>query len=300
MTYPLVTAKQLRPWIVAARPRTLAASIVPVGVGSAAAYGRGFHDPITAILVLACALLIQVGTNYANDLFDFEKGADTAERCGPLRVVQAGLVAPEMMRRALTLVLGAAFLIGCYLAWIGGWPIVAIGSLALLFAVGYTGGPFPLAYVGLGDLFVALFFGPVATGGTYYLLTGGGDLGVLLLGLGPGLLSTAILCVNNVRDREGDAVAGKRTLVVRFGVAFGRREYQLLIGGAVALPLLLPLIRSDVPLSTMVATLSLVPAIPLMRRIADEEDAGGLIKILEDTGRLLVIYGLLLGIGLVL
>jgi 1,4-dihydroxy-2-naphthoate octaprenyltransferase len=223
-------------WIQAARPRTLPASLVPVAVGTALAAGR--HPRwLPALAGLGGALLIQIGCNYANDAFDALKGADTAERVGPQRAVAAGLIAPRAMLAAATLVLALAFLIGLYLTAIAGWPILALGLVSIACAIAYTGGPFPLAYHGLGDLFVFLFFGLAAVLGSAWVQLGGNADSVAylvsappawLVAAGLGLQCTAIIAVNNLRDIETDRVAGKRTLQLRIGDRASRVYYLLL------------------------------------------------------------------------
>jgi 1,4-dihydroxy-2-naphthoate octaprenyltransferase len=241
-------------WIQAARPRTLPASVVPVAVGTALAAhidaGSARHPSWLPFLgCLVGALLIQIGTNFANDAFDHLKGADTAARVGPRRAVAAGLITPRAMLLATLLVLGLALAVGLYLTTIAGWPILVLGLISILCAVAYTGGPFPLAYHGLGDLFVYLFFGLVAVIGTvdvqtmainpsltpwphFVQLAGQGWL--LALASGVGLQCTAIIAVNNLRDRDTDRLAGKRTLAVRLGGRLARWYYGALHLGAVA------------------------------------------------------------------
>jgi 1,4-dihydroxy-2-naphthoate octaprenyltransferase len=222
-------------WIQAARPRTLPASVVPVAVGTALAAGR--HPRwLPALACLGGALLIQIGCNYANDAFDALKGADTAARVGPQRAVASGLISPRAMLLAATLVLGLAFGIGLYLTAIAGWPIFALGVVSIACAILYTGGPFPLAYHGLGDLFVFLFFGLAAVMGTAYVQAGDAESRAFLVACRPawmiaaglGLQCTAIIAVNNLRDIETDRVAGKRTLQVRIGDRASRVYYALL------------------------------------------------------------------------
>jgi 1,4-dihydroxy-2-naphthoate octaprenyltransferase len=229
----LSVLKNLNHWWLAARPRTLPAAVVPVAVGTALAYHAGVAAFLPALLCLLFALLVQVGTNFANDYFDFVKGADTARRIGPRRAVASGWVTPEAMRRAMFGVLALAFLAGLPLAFFGGPWLLLLGLVCLLFAYAYTGGPFPLAYHGLGDIFVFVFFGLVATGGTFFVQAGGfagadGEsllFAVVLAGAIPGALATNILVVNNMRDAPTDAEAGKRTLVVRYGASFARVQY---------------------------------------------------------------------------
>lgn len=210
--------------LVAARPRTLSAALVPVWLGCAWAWhGRGVFDLVLALCTLGSALAIQVATNFFNDALDFRKGADTGKRLGPVRVTASGLLDPRAV-----MLLGAAFLgVACLLAWplvaARGWPILAIGLPSLYFAFGYTGGPLPLAYRGLGEFFVLVFFGWVAVAGTVFVQTGDWDPFALVLGTQVGLLSVALIAINNLRDVEEDRTTGKRTLAVRFGVPWARR-----------------------------------------------------------------------------
>ena len=292
-------APQLAVWASAARLRTLPASVAPVLIGVVLAYSDGLGHAPAAIAALIGAVLIQIGTNYANDYFDFVKGADTADRQGPRRAVQAGLVSPAAMRRAAILVFGLAILVGVYLAWRGGWPIVVVGVASIACGVLYTGGPFPLGYRGLGDVFVLLFFGPVAVAGTYWVQAL--ELGWLpiLAGLGPGLLSTAILAVNNLRDRETDARAGKRTLAVRLGARFTRLEYTACIVVACALPV--GFLAADAAGPTILLPLAtLLVAIPVNHTVWTSTDGPALNGALADTGKLLMLYAVLFCIGWVL
>ncbi len=219
----------MNPWILAARPRTLGAAVVPVLAGTALAFAARSLDPLTTILILACAVLIQIATNYFNDAIDHAKGADTAARIGPTRVTNAGLLAPRAVMRGGAVCLAMAVLLSVPLVLHGGWPIVVIGLFSLLFAYAYTGGPFPLAYLGLGEIFVVLFFGIIAVAGTFYLNTLAWSWESVLAGLQIGLHSSVLLAVNNLRDIESDRAAGKRTLAARFGLTFARRENAALV-----------------------------------------------------------------------
>lgn len=223
------------PWWLAARPKTLPASISPVIVGSALALRDGAFDPLVFIATLAAAILLQVGANYANDVFDYLKGADHA-RQGPTRVTQSGLVTPRQMLIATAVVFGSAALIGVYLVFVGGWVILAIGAISILCAVAYTAGPFPLAYRGLGDLFAFLFFGVVAVLGTYYLQAGQFTPVALVTSLPNALFATCIIVVNNLRDIDTDRAAGKRTLAVRIGDPATRVEYSAMLAIAYLAP----------------------------------------------------------------
>jgi 1,4-dihydroxy-2-naphthoate octaprenyltransferase len=217
-------------WIEAARPKTLGASLAPILIGAALAYRHGAFSFFATITALASALCIQIATNFCNDYCDFKKGAD-ARRVGPVRATQAGLIAPEMMLRATVITFALAVALGAILVARGGAPVLIIGVLSVAFGALYTAGPYPLAYIGLGDLFVLIFFGPIAVAGTYYVNALAWSLDAVILGLIPGLLAVGILIVNNLRDYESDRLVGKRTLVVTFGETFGRLEYLVCVIG---------------------------------------------------------------------
>lgn len=212
-------------WILAVRPRTLSAGAAPVVAASGFAAADGVFVQLPALAALAGALLIQIGTNLANDYYDFFKGGDTGERLGPVRVTQAGILPPRAVFRGMAVALGLATLTGVYLASVAGWPVIVIGLVSMLMAVCYTGGPYPLSYNGLGDVFVFVFFGLVATATTYYVQAQAWSADAILAGAGLGFFSTAMLVVNNLRDRETDGAAGKRTLAVRFGDRFTVIQY---------------------------------------------------------------------------
>ena len=288
----------LRAWVMAARPPTLPAAVVPVLVGSAVAYAQGVFRPLPFAAALLAATLIQIGTNFANDYFDFRKGADTSARLGPVRVTQSGLIAPEAVLRATALTFGLAALIGLYLVLVGGWPILAIGVLSIAAGVLYTGGPFPLGYNGLGDVFVFVFFGLVAVAGTTYLHTGDVPAAALMQALPVAMLVTAILVVNNLRDVDTDRAAGKRTLAVVFGPGFARAEYAALVAAAY----LLPPLSVALGLASPWALLSLLTA-PLaagLVRTMLTERGPALNRALKGTGQLHMLFGALLALGLVL
>lgn len=226
-------------WIQAARPKTLPAAAAPVALGSACAAAAGGFRPVPALVALAFSLLVQIACNLANDYHDFKKGADTPERIGPTRATAAGLIAPAAMRRAVALVCAAAFLAGLGLLPFGGWPLLVVGVASILAALAYTAGPLPLAYVGLGDVFVVGFFGFVAVPFTAYVQCGAFPPAVWPVALGCGLMANAILIVNNTRDAGTDAKAAKRTLAVRLGRGFCRIQYALTMVVAFAAPLAL-------------------------------------------------------------
>jgi 1,4-dihydroxy-2-naphthoate octaprenyltransferase len=283
-------------WISAARPRTLPAALAPVVVGSALAAHDGHFGGGAALLCLGFALLIQVGTNFANDYYDFIKGADTAARVGPRRAVAAGLVAPAHMRRAMIGVFAAAFALGlCLIAWGGPWLLV-IGVASIVCGIAYTGGPYPLGYHGLGDLFVFLFFGLVAVCATYFVQAGRVTADSLLAAIPIGLLAANILVVNNYRDMETDAAAGKRTLVVRFGRGFARAQFASSIAIALAMPVIFWLrgYRAWCLLPLLLAPL----AHAHYRRLRSNPPPAELIRLLGDVGKWLALYAGLLALGL--
>lgn len=291
--------EQARIWLWAARPKTLGAAVAPVLVGTAMAIEAGAWHPLAATLALLGAVLIQVGVNFHNDYADFLQGTDTEDRIGPLRVTQAGLVAPETMRRATILVFGLAVLTGGYLMYRGGWPILVVGVASIGAAVWYTAGPYSLASLGLADLFVFVFFGPVPVGGTYYVQALALSPEVIVAGTGPGLLSIGILLVNNVRDMEQDREAGKRTLVVRFGRRFGVGAYAGCLVGALILPLILAFgpFGTEVHPWVAVPVLLLPLAVRAVRTMASTTDPEQLNPLLGATGRLLVLWALLFAVG---
>lgn len=282
-------------WLLAARPKTLFAGVAPVILGTAFAMDDGGLHAVAALCALLGAVLIQVGTNFANDYFDFVKGTDTGERLGPIRVTQAGMVSPAQMKRMTALIFTLAFISGLYLIYRGGWPILLIGVLSILFGVLYTGGPYPLAYIGVADLFVLVFFGPVAVAGTHYVQTLTLSPVAAIAGLGPGLLSTAILTVNNLRDIEGDRESGKKTMAARFGRGFARGEYVVCLAGAVVtVPIGLFLV--DDRWGVFAVLLTLPAALPAVRSVFREQGAA-LNKTLAATGKLTLLYCVLLSIG---
>ena len=246
--------------MLAIRPRTLPAAEAGVIMGSALAWRDGHFRLDAALACLLTALLLQIGSNLANDVFDFERGTDTPERLGPVRVTQAGLLTPLQVKAGMVIAFTLAALLGSYLAWLGGWIIILIGLAAIISAIAYTGGPFPLGYHGLGDLFVFLFFGLAAVTGTYYVQAGFVSAAAWWMTIPPGLIITAILVVNNLRDLENDRKAGKRTLAVMLGVRATKTQYLLCI---LAAYLVMPLAAwlDVIPWSALLAWLSLPLAI---------------------------------------
>jgi 1,4-dihydroxy-2-naphthoate octaprenyltransferase len=287
----------LRIWLMAARPRTLPAAVAPVLVGTAAAVEAADELRLGPFLAaLAGSVLIQIGTNLANDYSDARRGADSADRLGPVRVTSSGLVAPRRVLVATWVAFAAAVAVGAYLAAVTGPEILAVGAVSILAGVLYTGGPRPYGYAGLGELFVFLFFGLVAVNGSYYVQLERLDWLPLALSLPVGLLATAILVVNNVRDIDTDRRAGKRTLAVRLGRERTRRLYAVLVGGAFALlPVALALEGGPWwPLAAL-AALPLAP----FGTVASRTDGPSLNGALAATGRLLAVFSLLVAAGLV-
>lgn len=292
-----MTAGPLRAWVLASRPKTLPAAVAPVTVASGLAAAHDAFALLPALAALVGALLIQIGTNFANDYYDFLKGADTHERLGPTRATQAGLLSPETMRGGAVVVFVLAGLVGIYLARVAGWPVVVIGVTSIAAGLAYTAGPLPLGYVGLGDAFVFLFFGLVAVGGTYWVqaLTLAPD--VLLAGAAMGALATAILVVNNLRDIQTDAAAGKRTLAVRLGERASRAEYLLLILAAFLVPPLGVLLY-DWSVGTLLVVGALPAAGPPARAVLGYREPRELNPALGGTARMLLLYAALLTVGL--
>ena len=285
----------LRIWLQAARPKTLPAGIVPALVGGALAYGDGLFHLASFLAALFGSAMIQIGTNFANDLFDFTKQTDTAERIGPLRVTQAGLATPRQTALATAIAFLLAAAAGAYLIHRGGWPVVIIGLSSILCGVLYTAGPLALGYVGLGDIFVLIFFGPVALAGTYYVQALNISTPIILAGLPFGMISTAILTVNNLRDIAADRKGGKRTLAVRFGRTFARYEYLVMLLAAAAM--VVPLTRARNNAHLYLAMAYLLLAVGPVRAVFSTTDGERLNNTLAATGRLLIAYGLLFSIG---
>ena len=291
-----VAPGSLRAWVLACRPATLTAAVVPVAVGTACAYAAGGFRPGPALAALAGAVLLQVGANLANDVFDYEKGADTAERLGPTRAVQAGLLSPAEVRAGMLVTFGAAVLVGLYLTAVAGWAVVIIGLSSIAAGIAYTGGPYPLGYHGLGDVFVLAFFGFVAVCGTAFVQADMVPSIAWWAAAAVGALATAVLVVNNVRDRDTDVKAGKRTLPVRFGRAAGNYEYVALVAVAYAIPVGL-VITGSLDSWALAPLASLWLAVRLVRRVFS--DSGRALNAsLVGTARLLLFFGLLFAAGI--
>ncbi len=289
----------LRAWLMAARPKTLPTAVSPVIVGSAAAAAdRAFSFP-PAVAALTGALLLQIGVNIANDYFDYIKGVDGVDRLGPLRVTQGGLLSPGAVWKGLLAVIGMVCLVGGYLIAEGGTPIAVIGACAVGSLLAYSGGPFPLASHGLGDLFVFVFYGPVAVCGTYWVQAHALHTGVILLSYPVGFLITAVLVVNNFRDIPTDRRSGKQTLAVMLGPPGTQLLYRLVIGAAYVM--LLPLWVYYQPGWALLLPLLTIPlAVRLGRTVRPGAPPAVFNRALAHTAMLALVFGLLLAAGVVL
>lgn len=312
--HPVTTAEssRVKVWLMAIRPQTLPAAAAPVIVGTGLAVRDGVFAPLPAVTALVGAALIQIGTNLTNDYYDAVKGADTDEREGFTRVTQAGLVEPERVRLGAAVAFGAAVLVGLYIAYVGGLPILAVGVFAILSGIAYTAGPYPLGYHGLGDVFVFIFFGVVAVTGTYYVQAADVLVGspfpltvppgtvpaeALVASLTMAGISTDVLVVNNIRDIETDRATGKRTLAVRMGYGWSRVQYISLLLLAYLVPPVLWLGYGFEP--TVLAPLVTLPYAALVTRtVLTRTDGDALNPALEKTGKFLAGFAVLFGVGM--
>lgn len=287
---------KLKIWALSTRPKTLLVAVGPVAMGAAMASGEGDISAAVLIVTLLAAILIQIGTNFANDYYDFVKGADTEDRSGPTRATSAGLISPGEMKKAFVIAFGLAIILGFFLVLKGGAPILIIGVASVICGVLYTAGPFPLGYIGLGELFVLIFFGPVAVGGTYYLQRADITQQVLIAGLAPGLLGSAILAVNNLRDMSTDKAAGKKTLIVRLGHKFGVGEYLFCVITACLIPAYLCIYYGS-NYFCMLSLLTLIAAWWPMKTVCSKPTPQQLNKVLAQTAILLIIFSILFSVG---
>lgn len=284
-------------WLLASRPKTLLASVVPVAVGSALAIAENKFVPLSSVIALICSVLIQTGTNFVNDLYDFLKGADNEKRKGPERVLASGWISVTEMKAAVILVFLISFLLGLYLVYAGGAIVLIIGVLSITAGIAYTAGPFPLAYNGLGDIFVFLFFGLVGTMGTYYVQAHNFSLLSFLASIPVGALITNILVVNNYRDIEEDRAASKKTLIVIFGRSFAKFEYVFFILISFLIPAIFYL-NFNFSSWIFLPYLSLPVAINLIKMLFTL-DGLELNRTLELSAKLSALFGLLFSLGLV-
>jgi 1,4-dihydroxy-2-naphthoate polyprenyltransferase len=288
---------KLQSWILASRPKTLLASVVPVVTGTALAVSENKFVLLYSLIALVCSVLIQVGTNYVNDLYDFLNGADNAKRKGPERVLASGWIKVTEMKIASILVFLASFIFGLYLVYVSGTVVLIIGVLSIVAGIAYTAGPFPLAYNGLGDIFVFLFFGLVGTMGTYYVQAHNFSVLSFIASLPVGALITNILVVNNYRDIEEDRAAKKYTLAVIFGKSFTKFEYISFIFISFLVPLLL-FLKYNFHFWIFLPYLSIPIAINLIRMLF-QLDGKELNNTLELTAKFSALFGILFSIGLI-
>ncbi len=280
---------QVAIWTQAARPKTLVASLCPVLLGSLLAMERSIFDPILFLYTLLAVLSVQIGTNLANDYFDFVKGADTSARKGPLRVTQAGLVSPKQIKIATTIVFAITGILGLLLAERGGISFVVLTLIAILCGIFYTAGSYSIAYLGLGELFAFAFFGPIATYATDYLQNLFFNPMSLMLGVAPGCFACTLLVINNIRDIDEDRIAGKHTLAVRFGAQFGKWEYCALL--MIAFFSCLAFVPEH-PFCAM-TLLAFVKIIPVVRGLFKNPDAAEYNRYLEKTAQLYLTYSVI-------
>ena len=288
----------IQTWWLAIRPRTLPAAASGVAMGCALAWYDGSFQLLPALACVLIALLLQIGSNVANDVFDFERGADTAERLGPVRVTQAGFLTPTQVKRGMVVIFGLAAMLGLYLASLRGWTVIWLGAAAILSAVAYTGGPYPLGYHGLGDVFVFLFFGLAAVAGTYFVQVGSVGVIAWWMSVPVGLIVTAILVVNNLRDIDSDRRAGKHTLAVRLGERGAKIEYVLCMAIAYLIVPALVLMNL-IPIGGMLAWLSLPVAVRTLRTVFTQKGRP-LNAALAGTGQTAFLFSLFFWVGLLI
>ncbi|MEO8399226.1 MAG: 1,4-dihydroxy-2-naphthoate polyprenyltransferase, partial [Ignavibacteriaceae bacterium] len=289
---------KLNAWVIASRPKTLVAALIPVMVGSALAFHERKFFFIYSLIAWLCSILIQIGTNFTNDLYDFVKGADTEKRKGPQRVLVSGLISVKEMKAGIFIIFGSAFLLGLYLVSVGGAIIFIVGVISIIAGIAYTAGPYPLAYHGLGDVFVFIFFGMVGTIFTYYLHTKEITFISILISIPVGALITNILVVNNFRDIEEDRSANKNTLAVIFGKTFTRYQFIFLLIVSFITPLLLFLFF-NFNFYIFLPFLSFPVAVQLIKMLYTF-DGIQLNKTLEMTAKLTALFGLLFSLGIIL
>ncbi|HCX01253.1 1,4-dihydroxy-2-naphthoate prenyltransferase [Smithella sp. F21] len=294
-----MSSLQFRLWALAIRPKTLPAVVSPVIVGTAMTIVDQSFKPAIALAALAGALLLQIGANLANDYFDCIRGVDGVDRLGPIRVTQSGLISAERVKAGMIVTFIFATIVGLYLIFVGGWPILLIGVVSILSALAYSGGPYPLASHGFGDIFVFVFFGPVAVCGTYYVQTLHLTVLVVLLSIPVGLLVTAILVVNNLRDIDTDGKADKYTLAVIIGKRGTRIEYAFSLITAYIVLFILWITGMISGWGFLLPMFSLPVAI-CMIRIIQRSEGILLNQALARTAGLSLVFSLLLSIGLII
>ena len=287
----------LKYWLLASRPKTLPAAIAPVIAGSALAWKHETFRWLPALLCMSFALLIQIATNFANDYFDYKKGTDNENRKGPKRAVAQGWISPKAMLIGTILVLFFAFLAGINLVWFGGYHLIIIGLLSMIFAVLYTGGPYPLAYLGLGDLFVLIFFGWIAVMYSYYVQAGHHDWQAFHLGTAVGCLSVNLLLVNNYRDYDNDKTSNKNTVVVKFGLVYARWQYRAALILAILSTTLISFELHWHPVAF--AAIAVLPGFAIAQRLKTAESLKTFNQMLKQTSGILLLYSIFVSILLI-
>ena len=290
-----IRQNSVRAWMLAARPKTLTGAVIPVLIGSALAFSDGSFHAIPAILCALFACGMQIAANFINDLYDYLKGTDREDRLGPERACAQGWISPQAMKVGIAVSIMLSCLCGCGLLFYGGWELIAVGAACVLFAFLYT---FILSYQGLGDVLVLVFFGFVPVGGTYYVQAHTLTINVAVASVICGLIIDTLLVVNNYRDREQDALSGKKTLIVRFGEKFGRYFYLWL--GYLAAVLCLWFIFDGKPLAALLPQIYLYPHVLTWKRMVEIRSGKKLNSILGETSRNMLLMGVFLSIGLIL
>lgn len=285
-------------WLLAARPKTLTAALIPVMAGGALAFADGVFQWVPALVCALFACLMQVAANFINDLFDYRKGSDREDRLGPERACAQGWITPGAMTAGIAVALAAACLWGCVLLLYGGWELIIVGAVCVLFAFLYTAGPYPLSYYGLGDVSVVVFFGIIPVGGTYYVQAATLTADVWVVSIVCGLIIDTLLVVNNYRDRDADRLSGKRTVVVRFGEQAGR--YLYLACGVAASLLCLWFLPQGRVYAALLPQIYLLPHLLTWRRMAEIRSGKRLNAILAETSRNMLLMGVLLALGILL
>lgn len=293
-----INTNSLKAWVLAARPKTLTGALIPVMIGTSLAYAHGYFNWLPALICGLFACLMQIAANFINDLFDYLKGTDREDRLGPERACAQGWITPNAMKAGIVITVGVACLTGSLLLFYGGWKLIGIGVICVLFAFFYTTGPYPLSYNGWGDLLVLVFFGFIPVGGTYYVQALQLNVPVLVTSLICGLTVDTLLVVNNYRDREADKKSGKRTVIVRFGGRFGEVFY-LALGIAAAL-LCLWFVSEKQYYAALLPQLYLIFHVITWRKMVKINHGKKLNSILGETSRNMLLMGILLSLGLVL
>ena len=289
---------KFKSWVLASRPKTLPAAVAPVLIGTSVAYYDNKLNLIAALIALICSVLIQIGTNFVNDLYDHLKGSDSEERVGPERALATGMISVNEMKRAIYLTFGVTFFLGLYLVYIAGWPILLVGIFSIASGYAYTAGPYPLAYNGLGDIFVFVFFGVVAVVGTYYVQALKLTELIFIASIPAGMLITNILVVNNYRDVDEDKKNNKNTLAVKLGKRFSRIQYLVQMLIAYAVPVVV-FIRYEISWTVLLPLITLPLGVKLFKMLVDLKGEA-LNKTLELTAKLSVLFSILFSIGFLL